>query len=274
MNSAQSMGNISPLFIGILPFLGIKKIRENIHVSPLLGWLSLVAILTLVIWIMFFFTVVEIRYVLFLWVILFLAMAQVVESTIQHVQPGVSSLIYLLIIMFLAILVVRSVLISVITYFPHDDPQQQYCEDTNLCKYLNTINQSAASGDRVLALHAYRYYLRPDLFACASQAHEYTSLVSLSQRSSLNFWTEVYRQGYRYVMYEEHLSERGYNLGNLPTLDTYPDWLHVEVLYASPTRNQLVYRLDAVIPPVAPEVVCEQDPAGVWKLVPTTAAQP
>jgi hypothetical protein len=233
-----------------------------------------VAILTLLLWIIFFFTVVEIRYVLFLWIILFLVTAQIFESTFKHIEAVVSSLIYLLTIALLAAMIARTFLIAVITYFPYNDSKQQYCVDTNLCMFLDTINRPAAPGDRVLVLHAYRYYLRPDLFACASQAHEYTTLVALSHRNSSDFWMEVYRQGYRYIMYEQHLSERGYNLGNLRSLNILPNWMKIEVLYSSANANQLIYRLDTVNPPVLPEVSCKQDSEGLWKLVHSTESQP
>ncbi len=272
INSAQSLGNISPLFVGFLPFLLVKRVRENLRISPRLGWLSLVAVLTLLFWITLTFTVVEIRYVLFLWVILFLAIAQILESATQHVGILIRPLLVSLVIIFLAVMSIRTSIIALSTYFPLDDTRR--CLDNNLCTFLDTLNQPALPGDRVLVLHAYRYYLRPDLFACSSRADEYPALEVLARQNSPDFWVEVYRQGYRFIIFEEHLSERRYNFGKLPSPDIAPDWIYIKVLYSTPSANQKIYQLETLNPPIVPEISCVQNSAGIWQLTPSSALQP
>src|SRR5581483_9432398 len=67
LNNPQSLGSISPLFIGFLPFLAIKDIRTKIQLSRYANFLLIAGICTLILWLIFFYTVVEIRYVFFIW---------------------------------------------------------------------------------------------------------------------------------------------------------------------------------------------------------------
>jgi len=272
MNSAQSLGNISPLLVGFLPFLLVKRVRENLQISPLLSWLSLVAVLTLLPWITLTFTVVEIRYVLFLWVILFLATAQILESATQHVGILIRPLLVSLVIIFLAVMSARTLIIALSTYFPLDETRR--CLDNNLCTFLDTLSQPAAPGDRVLVLHAYRYYLRPDLFACSSRVDEYPTLEALARQNSPGFWVEVYRQGFQFIIFEQHLSESRYNFGKLPSPEIAPDWIQVKVLYSSANANQRVFQLEAINPPIQPEISCKQNSAGMWQLTRLSASRP
>lgn len=271
LNSPQSLGNISPLLIGCLPFLLLKPVRNNVHFTPMLGHLTILAALTLLLWITLFFTVLEIRYVLFLWVILFIAAAQVLESATQQVGRVIYPLFSSFVIIFLAIMGIRILLIALTGYLPHGTIRRSDCHDTRLCDFVATINEPAAPGTRVLVLHGYRYYLRPDLFACSSQVQEYALLEPLARQNSSEFWVEAYRQGYQFIMFEQHLSEERYHFGKLPDLDTVPNWLTVKTLYASPTGNQLIYELGAVDPPIQHEISCQQDSAGVWQVIPSVA---
>ena len=265
-NSPQSLGNISPLVIGFVPFLLMKNFRENVQLSAMLRRLTLITILTLLLWITLYFTVLEIRYVLFLWAILFLAMAQMLDSVMQHVEPGLRTLLSLLVIVLLTTMSIRTLLISLTAYFPNQEIRMADCHDTNLCRIIETLNGPAAPGDRVFVLHAYRYYLRLDLFACSSRVDEYAIMEPLARQNSPDFWVEAYRQGYRFIMYEEHLSERRYNFGSLPSPDIAPEWLKVKVLYSSPTRAQLIYELEAIDPPIQREISCQQNSIGQWQL--------
>jgi len=265
LNSLQSLGNISPLFVGFLPFLLAKRVRENLHFSTLLVQFTPVALLTLLMWIIFFFTVLEIRYVLFLWIILFLAMAQVLESATHHVDVLIRFLVRVVLIIFMVVMCVRTLMIAVITYFPLNNAGNYYCPDSHLCTMLETLNKSAAPGDRVLVLHAYRYYLRPDLFACSSQMDEYTALEPLARQNSEEFWVEAYRRGFQFIIFEQHLAQDRYHFGKLPNLDTAPDWIQIETLYSSPKANQIIYKLRAVQPPIFPEISCRQDSMGLWE---------
>ncbi len=87
LNSPQSLGTISPLVIGLLPFLLIAEIRRNVHLEPAIRHLLYAVVITLAVWVYLFITVVEIRYVMFLWILLFLPMALLLESA-QKTRPS------------------------------------------------------------------------------------------------------------------------------------------------------------------------------------------
>lgn len=274
LNSPQTLGNISPLLVGFLPFALVKRVRENLQFSTPLHHLALIAILTLMAWITFSFTVLEIRYVLFLWVILFIAAAQLLESAIQHTEIVICPLLRLLLIIFLAIMCTRTLLIAVMTYFPPGDKGFSYCADTNLCNFVEALNQAASPGDRVLVLHGYRYYMRPDLFACSSRVEEYSTLERLARQNSPDFWVEVYRQGYKFITFDPLSAERRYRFGKLPGPDTVPESMAIKVLYSMPDANQYIYQLEASNPATRPEILCRENPAGVWQLIPASTSQP
>ena len=272
LNSPQTLGNLSPLFLGFLPFLLVKSARKNLRFSAPLKLLTLLSTLTLLIWITVYFTVLEIRYVLFLWIVLFLPIAQILESVTQSGALWIRPLVMLLVISFLIIMGARTLILAVTAYLPPNNISSADCSDTNLCNFMETINQRAAPGDRVFVLHAYRYYLRPDLFACSSRVEEYAILEPFARQNSSEFWVELYRRGYRFIIFEQHLSERRYNFGKLPDPDSAPDWLQIKNLYSSLKAEQLIYQLEAVAPPISVEISCRKDSKGLWQLVPFGAS--
>jgi hypothetical protein len=268
INSPQSLGNISPLFVASLPFLLIRKIRQDLDTPPQLKWLVAIAISTLVLWITLFFTVVEIRYVFFLWVILFLFIAQVVESVINNGDTLIRPLIIPLLIELLVFIGARTLFISLGTYSPIDKDGQAYCYDLSLCAFIEPVNQVAVFGDRVLVLNAYRYYLRPDLFACSSQSNEYPNLEALATQNSPEFWVEAYRQGFRYVTYEKNFALKHSHFGAIPDPQFVPSWLHVTVIFATPKNAEVVYSIDATNPPIEREKDCIKTGKGILQISP------
>ncbi|HEY9152317.1 MAG TPA: hypothetical protein VIN60_05475, partial [Anaerolineales bacterium] len=265
-NSPQSLGNISPLFIGFAPFLLAREVRQKIYFTSKLAQLIFPAIVTLLLWIILFFTVVEIRYVLFLWVLLFMPAAQILESTIQGAKKPIRIAALSLPIILIAFIGIRSFVIALDTYSPIDSKGQPQCYDTYFCTFLNPVNQAAALGDRVLVLNAYRYYLRTDLFACSSQAEEYPALEALARLNSSNFWIEAYRQGFRFVTYEKIFSEQYSHFGTIPNPESSPSWLHVTIPFPSVQNSEIIYFINAVNPPFQPETTCKQNANGVWKI--------
>jgi len=264
-NTPQSLGNISPLFMGFLPFLLIPTVRRTLSLSPQMRSLLFATLLTLLAWVMLFFTVVEIRYVLFLWVLLFLPAAQVIEGALEHSGKLLQPLLCSLMVLLLGFLGIRTLAIGLDTYSPIDADGWAHCYDVSLCAFFEPVNQSAAPGERVLALNAYRYYLRPDLFACSSQSDEYPAIEALARQNSPDFWAEAYRWGYRFVLYEKNFSEFHSHFGKIPASEIAPSWLAVTAL--TQTSWGVVYRLDALNPPFAVGKQCRQAVEGKWEVV-------
>lgn len=264
MNTPQSLGNISPLFVGFLPFLLLPGIRKRLVLSESLRSLLLPALLTLVLWITLFFTVVEIRYVFFLWILFFLFGAQVIEAAFDALESGYRTILRAALAILLAFTLVRALVISLATYSPIDSNGRAHCYDIPFCAFFDPLNESAPLGARVFVLNAYRYYLRADLFACSSQAGEYAPLQALAKEKSGQFWAELYRQGFQYITYEKNFAEVHSHFGALPPLESAPAWMRIETI--SSIGDQAVYQLSAINPPVSPLKTCLQTNDGLWRV--------
>lgn len=264
MNTPQSLGNISPLFIGILPFLLLRKTRAHFHLPAALRSLLFPAVITLVLWITLFFTVVEIRYVFFLWMLFFLFGAQVIETAFDTLGKGYQAILRAALALLLAFILVRALVISLAAYSPIDAKGQAHCYNIPFCTFLHPLNESAAQGERVFVLNAYRYYLRPDLFACSSQAQEYAPLQTMAKNNDGAFWAELYRQGFHYLAYEKNFAEFHSRFGAIPPPKSAPEWMKVDII--SSIGNQTVYQLSAIHPPFLPLKTCAQTDNGAWQV--------
>lgn len=266
VNSPQSLGNVSPLFVVSLTFLSVGKIRSNFNPSPQLKQLTIVAAITLTGWLALFFTVVEIRYIFFLWIILFLFGAKALEIIENNADGLARLLLPSLSIGLLTFIGARVMLISAQTFSPIDKNGQAHCYDIGLCTFFESANQEAALGERVFVLNAYRYYLRPDLFACSSRMGEYASLSDIARDDPSEFWAEIYRRGFGFLVYEENFAVRHTRFGSVPDAASAPEWLNVQVVSSTPERTGVVYRLAPRNPSIIPETVCAQNSAGLWEV--------
>lgn len=265
LNSPQSLGTISPLFLAFLPSIFIKEIRKNLSISTSLTKLTIVAIITLMLWITFFFTIVEIRYVFFLWIILFMPLAVIAEKVLS-INDNTSKTMELMLIAVLLFMNFRIAYISLDTYSPIDKQGNPHCYDHLFCDYLKSINDGAAPGERVLTLDAYRYYLRSDLFACSTKVDEYSAIHDALLKSPDIFWKEVYRQGYKYVAYEKNYSVRHLYMDFIPSPENTPQWISLEPIYGKPGDPVVAYKINANNPPIAMEQECRQNKDNVWEI--------
>lgn len=265
LNSPQSLGTITPLFVSFLPGILIKDIRENLFSQRLLIILTSITMITLLLWITLFFTVVEIRYVFFLWIILFLPLAVIAENIIDH-QDITGKIMELILIAVLVFVNIRVVYISLDTYSPIDSQGNPNCSDHIFCDYLKSINKSAGPGERVLTLSAYRYYLRSDLFMCSTQAFEYKSIREASLKGSNIFWEEVYRQGYTYIAYEKNYSVRHLYMDFIPIPQNKPTWMDLELISGNPQDNVVAYRIQVHQPPISKSILCVQNENALWEV--------
>lgn len=266
INTPQSLGNISPLFVGFFPFLLLRSPRGRLHEQTILACLGVAATATLVGWVALFNSVMEIRYVLFLWIVLFVVFAQLLDNVIDEIGSVFRPLVYSLLTILLAYMGLRALAVAVAAYAPIDSSGQAYCYTGIQCTFLNPLNRTAAAGERVFVLNAFRYYLRPDLFACSSRAQEYGKLEQMAQQNSPGFWTELFREGYRYVTFESNYAIFHTHFGPLPAPASAPDWLHVAQMSSSPDDLERIYRIDAVHPPIEAESYCQKDEGGAWHI--------
>ena len=265
LNSPQSLGTISPLFLAFLPGIFIKDIRKDIFAMTPLIKLTVITIVTLLLWITLFFTVVEIRYVFFLWLILFMPLAVVAEKVL-NLKDNSSNILELMLIITLLFVNFRVVYISLDSYSPLDKQGNPHCYDHLFCDYLKPISDSAAQGERVLTLNAYRYYLRSDLFACSTRADEYVSIRNASLKGPEIFWEEVYRQGYTYIAYEKNYSIRHLYMDFIPSPANTPSWMELEPIYGNPGENVTAYKINVVHSPISKINTCAKSKDGAWEI--------
>jgi hypothetical protein len=266
LNTPQSLGNISPLFVALLPGVLIKDFRQKIRISENLIVLVIAALITLLLWILLFFTIFEIRYVLFLWIILLIPAAVIIESILESQDLFFKTITNISLVALLSFIIVRTVYVSLDTYSPLDKQGNPQCYDFPFCDFLKPVNQTAPPGARVLTLNAFRYYLRTDLFACSTEHDEYQILQNLSLDDSTAFWVEVYRDGYKYIAYESNYSVRHLRLGLIPNPYNTPPWLTLKPIYGAPGNPEVAYEIQANNPPIQVEETCQKTNEGIWEI--------
>lgn len=265
-NTPQSLGNISPLVIAFLPALLLSDIRKRVKISGELASLVVISVITIILWIFSFFTVVEIRYVFFLWIIIFLPIAEIIASVLKSEDPFFQNIVFGLLTTLLGFIAFRTVFIAIDSYSPLDRQGNPHCSTFILCDYLNSINKSASLGDRVLTLGAYRYYLRADLFSCSTTHKEYQLLQELSWKDVERFWLEVYRQGYKYIAYENEYTNRHLQFGIMPGPENTPQWVNLEPIYGKSGDPVIAYKINANNPPIVIEQECKQNRNNIWEV--------
>ncbi|MBK9604377.1 MAG: hypothetical protein IPO36_21465 [Anaerolineales bacterium] len=270
LNSPQSLGTISPLFLAFFPGVFIKNVRERLFEQKTLLYLTSLTLITLLLWIMLFFTVVEIRYVFFLWIILFMPLAVIAEGLFD-LKDDIGKIMKLMLVVVLLFVNFRVIYISLDTYSPLDSRGNPQCNNYYFCDYLKPINDQAALGERVLTLSAFRYYLRSDLFACSTKADEYSVLRAASLRSTDEFWEEAYRQGYTYVAYEKNYTVRHLYMDFVPSPDNIPSWMSLMPIYGNSEDYIVAYKINVHTPPVFKTKTCMQDENRIWEVVPVAS---
>lgn len=255
-NTPQSLGNISPLLIGFVPFILLSTVKQKNNFSETTKTLTVTSIITLALWISLFFTVVELRYVFFLWYILFIPMAQIISSALENGDKFLISIKKVLILLLAFFMLFRTLFISIATYSPLDQNKNPQCKDYILCEYLIAINETALQNERVLSLSAYRYYLRNDLFVCSTKSTEYTLLKNSSHQNANTFWEEVIRQGYDYIAYEFDYTTRHLQLDFILSLKNTPEWIRLERIDKLDSDVVAAYKIYTINPPIEPLFNC------------------
>lgn len=256
INTAQSLGNISPLILIFLPALLLKENRTNTNFSKSLMKVVSIAVATLTLWITAYFTVLEIRYVFFLWAIIYIAFAERISTGLRNMDSTSKNIAQGIIISLLLFIFTRNLFITIDAYAPINKNGIPQCGDFIFCDFLVPVNEMAKPGERVLALNAYRYYLRPELFACSSKNTEYVEIKEAAMVSNEAFWLEVHRQGYTFITYERNYAVRHLYMDFLPTPQNLPSWVHLKKLEGDANGSFVSYKINYINPPREAEKEC------------------
>jgi len=266
-NSGASLGNITPLFLIFLFTLIKKDAHKRVFLSKELTRIVISAGVTLYAWIIMFFTVVEVRYVFFLWILLFIPATEIAIGSLNTKDGIIRNAVKAWIILLMLFVLVRSLYISIATYSPLDNQGTPQCFDNEVCGNFTATNKVANPGDRVLTLGAYRYYLRKDLFTCSTDSNEYKVLQNLSTKSVDAFWTEIYRQGYKFIAFEDGYAREHIQLKIIPTPQNAPSWIKLERIFGKPDDLKIAYKINVTNPPVTVEKACIfNDELSVWEV--------
>lgn len=265
INSPQSLGNISPLVLGFLPVFFTNGIKICFKKSTHLVMLALTAAVVLALWVTFLFTVFEIRYIFFLWIILYMPVSVVIANLENTKFRYLSKFTDVVVIVLLAYSTLRIIKISIETYSPVNEKGYAECFDIAFCELESEINKIAIPGNRVLTLNAYRYYLDPELLPCTTRDSEYKLLYELSENST-GFWEEVYQQGYKYIAYEHNYSTRHLRINMVPDPNDTPPWIGLHPIYLSETGDEAVLEIQAVNPDINIKKICQKNASGIWEI--------
>ncbi len=265
-NNPQSLGNISPLFIAFIPTLAIKKIRDGLIFSSTLRNLTYAALATISFWVFSFFTIGEVRYIFFLWIIIYLSVAKIMDRLLDNENKLTKNIVSTLIIATQCFVAARSLNTSFGAYSNFDSTGTPQCSNTPFCEYLKPINKQAKQGDRILTLGAYRYYLRSDLFECSTSHFEYIKLQELSSKDMGTFWREVYRLGFKFIAFEKDYTIRHLQFSQTPDPENTPAWMTLIPLYTTSSNEFAAYQIQVENPPIDMEVFCGKGSGDVWTI--------
>jgi hypothetical protein len=88
------------------------------------------------------------------------------------------------------------------------------------------------------------------------------------QKASLDganeFWEEVFREGYQYVVYEENFAKIHMLINLTLNPEETPSWLTLEPISGISGGERVVYRLIAKNPPFKPEKTCKEISPELW----------
>jgi hypothetical protein len=131
--------------------------------------------------------------------------------------------------------------------------------DGIFCRAMYEIDGQAEPGDRVFTAAYPRYWFRGDLIQCLEKEKDTGAIFSAPLEERMQ---ALYQRGFRYLladrtMYADMLTSMN--------VDNPPAWLHLTLIFEE--SNVSVYRLDAVNPPVQPQVSCRQKVGTqIWEL--------
>lgn len=87
-----------------------------------------------------------------------------------------------------------------------------------------------------------------------------------STKGNLDFWEEVYRQGYKYIAYENDYTTRHLQLKIIPSPENTPDWIELESIFGEPGDLQIAYKIHILNPPFQTETTCQKNASGIWEI--------
>lgn len=255
-------GDISPLVLAFLP-LGLLLPRPRSFLASPLVAVTLAALVGLVVYAVFFPSVLAPRYFLVVLLLLILFPARAAEFVSQNdsrprwLAAGVMGVTDIT-------LIVTGLYFLGNVFYPFN--MYQYLTgnlsecargQTIYCDAMTAINGAAKPGDRVYLMSFYRYWLRPDLIQCVLTS----SGVPLGADER---WAYLYAQNVSFL-----LADKATHSAEIDALDLSnpPGWLELKLLYSNGDGTLMAYQIKWVDPPTQISETCQQLNPPAWDIV-------
>lgn len=258
-------GDISPLVLAFLPLLLLLKKPRSLVSSPLAA-ITAAALIGVLSWIVVRPSILAPRYILATLLLFILPAARAAEYVSKNDSKPRLLTVSLMGATGITLAAVGLYFLSII-FFPANTYHyligklSECGRDSNYCDAMTAINNDALAGDRVFMATYMRYWLRPDLIQCASNQQEAGEFL---QRSTMDErWDYLYQQGFRYLLADASTHRAEIDSLNLASP---PPWIKPRLLFEI-NGTILVYKLEAVNPPVQEIKACRQINPPAWDLV-------
>jgi len=260
-------GNISPLVLAFLP-LGLLLPRPRSFLASPLVAVTLAALVGLVVYAVFFPSVLAPRYFLVVLLLLILFPARAAEfvsrndSKPRWLAAGVMGVINIILVV-VGFYFLDNVFFIYNTYhhlkgnLSECDRKSVYNNASIFCDAMSAINDVAEPGDRVFLMSYPSYWLRPDLIQCLTRS----SVVSLGADER---WAYLYEQNAGFL-----LADKATHSVEIDALDLSnpPGWLELKLLYSNEDETLMAYQIKWVDPPTQISETCQQLSPPAWDIV-------
>lgn len=255
-----SLGTLSPLWLAFLP-LSFSR-RQLQRFPAVYGWVTAAAAVAFAAWLLLSFAVEELRYFYVVWVLLFAMTARAIVTTYQRKEfrPVITAVLVGLPLL----LAGRSLLITAAMLDAAPDPVEVRCRSLLGCAANDLLNETTPEGTRIIQIHEFGHYLRPDLIACLPTMAEHQALTRAAFAGE--FWQAAYDMGFTVLNIDDVVSLRNWHFIE-PDLDAVPAGLDVTVLSAPTDFESGVYLIEAQPGTPPPQRTCQPTATG-WAVQP------
>jgi len=258
-------GDISPLVLAFLP-LGLLLPRPRSFLASPLVAVTLAALVGLVVYAVFFPSVLAPRYFLVVLLLLILFPARAAEfvsrndSKPRWLAAGVMGVTHIILVVVGLYFLVNVFYISNTYHYLKGNLSE--CErDSIYCDAMIAINRVAEPGDRVFLKSFPSYWLRPDLIQCMLPP----SVVTLvGMRDADERWAYLYEQNVSFL-----LADKATHSAEIDALDLAnpPGWLELKLLYSNEDETLMAFQIKWVDPPTQVSETCQQLNPPAWDIV-------
>jgi hypothetical protein len=261
-NYGGQYGDLSPLLLAFAPLALLLPRPRSLLASPLAA-VTVAGVLGVLAWVILRPSVLSPRYMLATLLLFCLLPARAAEHITLHESRPRWLTVAVMASTHLTLLAVGSYFLNmvfwpVVTYQYLAGKLPECARDGPWCRAMQAVNQAAEPGERVFLASYHRYWLRPDLLQCVSQAVD-KSLVGETPEAR---WQNLYQRGFHYLLADQTSFAAAIEQLNLTSP---PPWVRLMVIFDESPLT--VYRLDFVGAAGSLQATCQRLGTGpVWEV--------